>query len=132
MSNTLGINPPKDAHLSLPPPALTSDRTSSEVPRIIEAAEELDPDLEAVQLRSIHHQSSPRIYPHSPHFSIRSRRSARISEISTAADDERSARSSCRLRRQTPRWYDGIVRFWKRHIHVTVDANARRDHLGES
>jgi hypothetical protein len=36
-----------------------------------------------------------------------------------------------RLRRQIPHWYDPVVRFWKRHISVTIDEGSHRDHLGK-
>jgi hypothetical protein len=57
------------------------------------------------------------------------------SEAPTAQDSEGPEAHDARryrLRRQVPRWYDPIVRFWTRHVSVTIDEGSHRDHLGRS
>lgn len=34
------------------------------------------------------------------------------------------------LQRQSLRWYDGILSFWRRNVCVTIEEGAHRDHLG--
>lgn len=48
----------------------------------------------------------------------------------TASDNGSSIRRN-HLRRQKPRWNDGIKKFWRNQIQVSVPHNACRDHLGE-
>jgi hypothetical protein len=52
----------------------------------------------------------------------------RYSDVTTAADSADMRRY--RLCRQTPHWYDGMLKFWQREVSVKVDAGTRRDHLG--
>ncbi|OCL03549.1 hypothetical protein AOQ84DRAFT_347547 [Glonium stellatum] len=57
-------------------------------------------------------------------------RQRRQSDISTAPDDDWEREAwRYRLKRQTPHWYDGIVRFWGRQISIVVDQGQQRDHL---
>jgi hypothetical protein len=60
-----------------------------------------------------------------------SMRSQAYSEATTA-EDSNQGYNRYRLVRQTPKWYDGVLRWWKREISVKVDAKYRRDHLGMS
>jgi hypothetical protein len=48
----------------------------------------------------------------------------------TTADDSARGYNRYRLVRQTPNWYDGVLRWWRREISVKVEAEKRRDHLG--
>ncbi|OCK77087.1 hypothetical protein K432DRAFT_129673 [Lepidopterella palustris CBS 459.81] len=58
-------------------------------------------------------------------------RQRRVSEVSTAPDDECARETRrYRLQRQKPHWYDGIVKFWTTQISVTIDEGQHRDHLG--
>lgn len=34
-----------------------------------------------------------------------------------------------RLRRQTPHWYNPVVKFWKTQVSVSIDEGQHRDHL---
>jgi hypothetical protein len=58
-------------------------------------------------------------------------RSQAYSEATTAEDSVRVF-NRYRLVRQTPKWYDSALRWWRREISVKVDASKRRDHLGMS
>ncbi|KAF2650179.1 hypothetical protein K491DRAFT_697514 [Lophiostoma macrostomum CBS 122681] len=54
------------------------------------------------------------------------------SEVTTAQDSDGPEAQDVRryrLRRQIPHWYDPIVRFWTRHVSVTIDEGSHRDHL---
>jgi hypothetical protein len=79
----------------------------------------------------------PYTYPTYPRNSfgspfLRARAQRRQSgSITTASDDEwEAAATQNRLRRQTPHWYDGIVKWWNTQICVTIDEGQHRDHLG--
>ncbi|KAF2801837.1 uncharacterized protein BDZ99DRAFT_469350 [Mytilinidion resinicola] len=63
--------------------------------------------------------------------SLRSRPSRRHSESLTTVPDEdwEADASRNQLRRQTPHWYDGITKWWKAQISVTIDEGQHRDHL---
>lgn len=104
--------------------------------------EEPDPRLQALELRSISHGVTSLKMGSNTQGAYRSRRSFGTSQISTVDDDEWSAPGSdagtarlrhpeLRLRRQVPRCYDPIARFWRRQVSVYVDIDTRRDHLGE-
>ncbi|KAL5447688.1 hypothetical protein PMIN07_001810 [Paraphaeosphaeria minitans] len=82
-------------------------------------------------LRSDRHRSAQELepLPHGPARSAsRSSRtlSTRPSQTSTATD---ASGSRLGLRRQTPRWYDGAVRFWTSNVSVGIEEGAHRDHL---
>ena len=58
-----------------------------------------------------------------------------LSNIPTAPDSEGPGLHHeqwirLRLRRQTPRWYDPVVKFWRAQVSITIDEGQHRDHLG--
>lgn len=81
--------------------------------------------------------------PHSPVLHSQSRSQSyrqggvrrRASEVSTVPDTlgpEESNERRYRLRRQKPRWYDPVAKFWTTQVSVTIDEGTHRDHLGGS
>jgi hypothetical protein len=119
----------KASSLKAPSPAHILPNGTSEIAEPEnERDEEPHPLQQATQLRAI--RRGPRASP-GPSPNIQgSAKSVHLSDIPTATDVS-SVPSSYRLRRQRPRWYDGISRFWKQHVSIVVEIETRRDHLGE-
>ncbi|KAJ4288159.1 hypothetical protein N0V90_012176 [Kalmusia sp. IMI 367209] len=53
----------------------------------------------------------------------------RPSQTTTATDVPGPEEQQLYLRRQKVWWFHGLVGFWKRHVSVTIDEGAHRDHL---
>jgi len=59
------------------------------------------------------------------------RRSSNVDGVSTQIDvyEDRSDGEEVARRE---RWYDPVIRFWTRHVSLSIDEGAHRDHLGTS
>lgn len=147
-------SPPPPAPLALPPAAVLSTARSPPHPDSEESRQK-DRHRTAKELEHISHSNSPRIsIQQSPNVGpqpsssrspyIRARggstrsspylrsRPRAYSNATTAPDEEgEGEQSRYRLRRQKPRWYDPIVKFWKSQISPSIEEGAYRDHLGE-
>ncbi|KAF2200193.1 hypothetical protein GQ43DRAFT_374412 [Delitschia confertaspora ATCC 74209] len=62
--------------------------------------------------------------------SVRHSLPRRDSEITTIADETESRdERRHRLRRQVPRWYDPVSKFWRNNVSITIEEGIHRDHL---
>ncbi|KAJ4345428.1 uncharacterized protein N0V89_011558 [Didymosphaeria variabile] len=117
------INPPKPTPLSLPASALNAPTAL--------------PHHDSEQfLRGDRHRTAQELEdicydrPWSTRDSSLRSLSRRPSQTSTATDTS-GPRTHRRLhlRRQAPRWYDGIVGFWTKNVSVAIEEGSHRDHL---
>lgn len=147
-------SPPPPAPLTLPPSAVLSTARRAPHPDSEEyrqedrhrTAKELDqippsssPHISIQQSPNVGPQASSSRSPYvrarggstrsSPYLRARPRG---YSNATTAPDEEgEREQNRYRLRRQKPRWYDPIAKFWKSQISPSIEEGAYRDHLGE-
>jgi len=74
--------------------------------------------------------TSLRSSSHGSRYDLR-RRTSNGDGVSTQID-ENEDRSDGEEVGRTERWYDPAIRFWTRHVSLSIDEGAHRDHLGTS
>ncbi|KAF2498233.1 hypothetical protein BU16DRAFT_524379 [Lophium mytilinum] len=140
--------PPATLHFPLSPHPDSDEHRKIHNQRIAKELDSLSPSGSAHASSSSPNEQrsqeelsrSPYAYPTQPRNSfglsrtspyLRARSARRHSEsITTVPDEEWEAEASRnQLRRQTPHWYDGITKWWRTQISVTIEEGQHRDHL---
>jgi len=100
-------------------------------------------ELEPVYPHESATQSSEGLHTSRTEASVRSRNASlrdsivsqehlqrQASDDSTQPDDSGANEDDGRSSIREPHWYDPFTKFWSRHVSITIDEGAHRDHLG--